>query len=50
MPTKNADSNKYKYSGHVIGFDSEFLFTDGNIGKNVIIAGADMSSSVQFDI
>ena len=37
--TKNADLDKYKYTGYGIGFDShsEFLFTDGSYGKNVII-------------
>ena len=40
--TKNADLDKYKYTGYGIGFDprSEFLFTDGSFGKNVIIFGA----------
>ena len=49
--TKNADPDKYKYSGYSIGFDScsEFSFTDGNMGKNVITFGADMSSSVHID-
>ena len=49
--TKNADPDKYKYTGYGIGFDSrsEFLFPDGNYGKNVTIFGADMSSSVHFD-
>ena len=49
--TKNADPDKYKYTGYGIGFDSrsEFLFTDGSYGKNVIIFGADMSSSVHVD-
>ena len=49
--TKNAYVDKYKYSGYGIGFDSrsEFLFTDGSFGKNVIIFGADMSSSVHID-
>ena len=49
--TKNADLDKYKYTGYRIGFDSrsEFLFTDGSYGKNVIIFGADMSSSVDVD-
>ena len=28
---------------------SEFLFTNGSYGKNVIILGADMSSSVHGD-
>ena len=49
--TKNADPEKYKYSGYGIGFDSrsEFLFTDGSMGNNAIIFGADMSSSVHAD-
>ena len=49
--TKNADLDKYKYPGYGIGFDShsEFLFTNGSFGKNVIIFGADMSSSVHID-
>ena len=38
----------YKYSGYGIGFDSRgsFLHPSGGFGKNVIIFGADMSSSV----
>ena len=34
-----------------MGFDSrsEFLFTDGSFGKNVIIFGVDMSPSVDYD-
>ena len=42
--TTNADLDKYKYSGYAIGFDSrsEFSFTDGSLGKNVIIFGAYM--------
>ena len=49
--TKNTDPDKYKYSGYGIGFDSrsEFSFIDGSVGKNVIIFGADMSSSVHID-
>ena len=49
--TKNTDTDKYKYSGYGIGFDSrsEFLFTDGSSGKNVIILRADMSSSLHID-
>ena len=45
--TKNADSDKYKYSGYGIGFDSRgsFSHSSGGYGKNVIIFGADMSSS-----
>ena len=44
--TKNADLDKYKYSGYGIGFDSrsEFSLPDCAMGKNVIIFGADMSS------
>ena len=39
--TNNADSDKHKYSRYDIGFDSpsEFLFTDGRMGKNVITFG-----------
>ena len=38
----------YDYS---IGLDpcSKFLFKDGSFGKNVIIFGTDMSSSVHVD-
>ena len=41
--TKNADLDKYKYSGYGIGFDSrsEVLFTN-SFGKNAITFGADM--------
>ena len=48
---KNADPDKYKYSGYDIGFDShlEFSFTDGNMRKNAIIFGADLNSSVHID-
>ena len=46
--TKNADINKYKYSGYGIGFDGEqtFSFPGSGFGCNVIIFGVDMSSSV----
>ena len=49
--TKNADPDKYKYSGYSIGFNSrsEFSFIDGSVGENVIIYGADMSSSAHID-
>ena len=49
--TKNADLDRYKYSGYCISFDflSDFLFTDGSMGKNVIKFGADMVSSVHID-
>ena len=46
--TKNNDIDKCKYTGYGIGFDSKgiFLFSDGSFGQNVIIFGADMSSSI----
>ena len=49
--TKNADPGKYKYICYGIGFDSrsEFSFSDGSMGKNIIIFGADMSLSVHID-
>ena len=49
--TKNADLDKYKYSDYAIRFDShsEFSLSDGTMRKNVIIFGADMSSSVHID-
>ena len=45
--TKDADPDKYKYHSHNIGFDSrsEFSSTDGNMGKKVIVFGANLSSS-----
>ena len=49
--TKNADSDKYKYSENGTGFDSlgSFASSDGSgFGKNVIIFGADMSSSMHI--
>ena len=49
--TKNAGPDKYKCSSYSIGFDSrlEFLLSHGSMGKNVIIFGVDMSSSVHID-
>ena len=47
---KNADIDKYKYSGYGIGFDRDGIFSVGNgFGKNVITFGVDMSSSVHVD-
>ena len=48
--TKNAYPDKYKYSSYDIGFDSrsEYSFTDGSMGKNVVIFGSDMNSSVHI--
>ena len=49
--TKNADVNKYKYSGYGIAFDrtSSFSFPGGGNGQNVIIFGVDMNSSIHVD-
>ena len=45
--TKNPDIDKHKYSGYGIGFDRKGEFSFGNkFGQNVIIFGADMSSSI----
>ena len=46
--TKHADIGQYKYCGYGIGFDrkGEFSFGSNGFGRNVIILGADMSSSV----
>ena len=49
--TKNADIEKYGYSGYGIGFDrrGSFSFPGGGFGQNVIIFGADISSSAHTD-
>ena len=49
--TENADTEKYKYSGYGIGFDrrSSFSFSSGGFGQNVLIFGADMSTSIHID-
>ena len=49
--TKNADIDKYGYSGNGIGFDrgGSFSFPGGGYGQNVLIFGADMSSSPHID-
>ena len=49
--TKNADIDKYGYSGYGIGFDrrSSFSFPGGGFGQNVLIFGVDMSSSAHTD-
>ena len=49
--TKNVDIDKYKYSGYGIGFDRKgsFSFPGGGFGQNVVIFGADMSSSSHID-
>ena len=49
--TKNADIDKYKYSGYGIGFDrrSSFSYPSGGFGQNVTVFGADMNSSIHID-
>ena len=49
--TKNADIDKYGYSGYGIGFDrrSRFSFPSGGFGQNILIFGVDMSSSAHID-
>ena len=49
--TKNADIDKYKCSGYVIGFDRLviFSFATGAFGSNVIIFVVDMNSFVHVD-
>ena len=48
---KNADVDKYAYSGYGTGFDrrSTFSFPGSGFGQNVLIFGADMSSSAHLD-
>ena len=48
--TKNADIDKYGYSGYGIGFDGKAYFphSSGGDGKNVISFGVDMISSTKF--
>ena len=43
--TKNADIEKYKYSCR----RSSFSFSSGGFGQNVLIFGADMSTSIHID-
>ena len=49
--TKTADFDKYHYSGNGIGFDRKgsFSFPGSRFGQNIMIFGADMSSSVHVD-
>ena len=49
--TKNTDIDKYRYSGYRVGFDrkSSFSFPGRGFGQNVLIFGADMSSSTHID-
>ena len=49
--TKNADIDKYGYSGYGTGFHrhGSFSFPDTSLGRNIIIFGVDMSSSTKID-
>ena len=49
--TKHTDIDQYKYSGHSIGFNRKgsFGFPAIGLGRNVIIFGVYMSSSVHSD-
>ena len=49
--TKNADIDKYRYSGYGIEFDrrSSFLFPGGGFGQNIIFLREDMNSSIHID-
>ena len=48
---KNADIDKYGYSGYGVGFDrrGSFSFPGGGFGQNVLIFEVDMSFSAQID-
>ena len=49
--TKNADIDKYGYSGYGIGFDrrGSFSFPSGGFGQNILLLGVDMSFSPHID-
>ena len=49
--TKNADIDKYGYSGCETGFErrSSFSFPNCGFGQNVLMFGVDMSSSAHID-
>ena len=49
--TKNADINRYGYSGYGIGFDrrTSFSFPSVGFGQKILIFGADTSSSAHID-
>ena len=49
--TKNADIDKYCYFGYGNGFDRKSSLTvpGGRLGQNILIFGADMSSSTHID-
>ena len=49
--TKNADKDKYSYSGYSIAFDfpPRFSYPGFDWDKNVIIYGVDNSASIHID-
>ena len=49
--TKNADIDKYWYSGYEIGFHrrSSFSFPGSGFGQNVLMFGAETSLSAHID-
>ena len=49
--TKNENIDRYRYSGYKIGFDrrGSFSFPGGKLGQNVVIFGANTSSSPHID-
>ena len=49
--TKNADIDKYGYSGYGIGFDrrGSFSFPGGGYGQNVLIFGVNMNFSAHIE-
>ena len=48
--TKYVDVDQYKYSGYGIGFDRIGSYSIGEeVGRNIIIFGADMPSSSHID-
>ena len=49
--TKNADIEKYKYSGYGIRSDRRpsFSFPSGGFGQNMLVFGSDMSTSIHID-
>ena len=48
--TKRVDVDLYKCLGYGIGFDRKGFFSiSDEVGRNVIISGADMSSSSHID-
>ena len=49
--TKNDDQDEYSYGGYDVGLDTRGYHSlpDSSVGKNVIILGVDMSSSLHID-